>query len=93
MKPLRTLLPLLLLLAGLFGCHGDESVRIQLTPDQRDAYREIASARIDSLRPLLDSLCQLNFEDRVAVATDSIVQRRLEEETRLRTRLGQEISQ
>ncbi|THH37918.1 hypothetical protein [Neolewinella litorea] len=62
---------------------------MQLTPDQRDAFQAIAAAQIDSLRPVLDSLCQASFADRVAIATDSIVQRRLEEETRLRTRLQQ----
>ncbi|MCP9234407.1 hypothetical protein [Lewinella sp. JB7] len=74
----------------LCGCGGeDEAVQIQLTPDQREEYQAIAASRIDSLRPLLDSLCSATFEDRVAVATDSIVQRRLEEELRLRARLGQ----
>lgn len=62
---------------------------MQLTPQQRDAFQAIAAARIDSLRPLLDSMCQASFADRVAIATDSIVQRRLEEETRLRSRVQQ----
>ncbi|MBB4078921.1 hypothetical protein GGR28_001538 [Lewinella aquimaris] len=84
---------LLLLSLVLFGCGEDEVVRVQLTPDQREEYQEIASNRLDSLRPLLDSICQATFEDRVAVATDSIVQRRLEEELRLRARLGQTIGQ
>ena len=64
-------------------------MRVQLTPDQTDAYRAIASRRIDSLRPILDSVCTTTFEERVRLATDSIVQRRLEEEARLRSRLPQ----
>ncbi|NJB87312.1 hypothetical protein GGR26_003092 [Lewinella marina] len=85
------LLPPILFLVGLLvsACEPEKAVRVQLTPEQRDAFQAIAAARIDSLRPLLDSLCQQSFEDRVAIATDSIVQRRLEEETRLRARLPQ----
>ncbi len=88
MKP--SLSFLLLLLAVLWSaCGEEEAVRVQLTPEQRDKYQEIASVEIASLRPVLDSLCTATFEDRVAVATDSIVQRRLEEETRLRLRVQQ----
>lgn len=81
----------------IFGlaCSGgaDDEVRIQLTAAERDRYQAIASERLDSIRPLLDSLCKATFEDRVAIATDSIVQRRLEEEARLRRRIGQTIPQ
>ena len=68
-------------------------MRIQLTPAQREAYQAIATEEIDSLRPVLDSICTATFEGRVAVATDSIVQERLEEELRLRARLGQSVPQ
>ncbi|WP_116107198.1 hypothetical protein [Lewinella sp. IMCC34191] len=87
MKPFVPVLMLAALLSS--ACGPDEAVRVQLTPDQRDTFHAIASRRIDSLRPLLDSICTITFEDRVAAATDSIVQRRLEEETRLRARLPQ----
>ena len=80
---------LLLLCVVIFACGEDEAVRIQLTPQQRDRATALASERIDSLRPIVDSLCDATFADRVAAATDSIVQRRLEEEVRLRRRLGQ----
>ena len=91
-KPLPYLLSVLIFLLAA-ACGKEDSVRIQLTPAQRDAYRAIASAEIDSIRPLLDSLCTATFEDRVAVATDSIVQLRLEEELRLRARLQQSVGQ
>lgn len=80
-----------LLFFAFFACGQDEDVRIRLTADQRDAAQAIASERLDSLRPALDSLCEVTFDDRVAIATDSIVQRRLEEEARLRRRLGQTV--
>lgn len=82
-----------LLLLFFSACGADDPVRLQLTPDQRDAFRAIAAARIDSLRPVMDSLCTVTQEARIAAVTDSIVQRRLEEETRLRTRLGQSMPQ
>ena len=83
---------MLLVFLGL-ACGPEDEVRIQLTPAQRDAYTAIATAEIDSLRPVLDSICAATFEERVAVATDSIVQERLEEELRLRARLGQSVPQ
>lgn len=82
----RLLFPICLLFAT---CADEEAVRVQLTPDQRDEFRAIAVARIDSLRPILDSICDATREERIAAATDSIVQVRLEEELRLRARLGQ----
>ena len=72
-----------------WACGPDEAVRVQLTPEQRDTFQAIAGRRIDSMRPILDSICAQTFEERVAIATDSIVQRRLEEELRLRSRLPQ----
>ena len=89
---MRSAVPLLLVFLGL-ACGPEDEVRLQLTPAQLDAYRDIAAAEIDSLRPLLDSMCTATFEERVAVATDSIVQLRLEEELRLRARLGQSVPQ
>jgi hypothetical protein len=89
---MKHLLPLLLFLFAT-ACGSDEPVRVRLTPAQTDKYQEMAGAAIDSIRPLLDSVCEATFEDRVVAATDSIVQRRLEEEMRLRARLGQSMPQ
>ena len=89
---MKLTLALLLVFLGL-ACGPEDEVRIQLTPAQRDDYTAIASAEVDSLRPVLDSICAATFEERVATATDSIVQERLEEELRLRTRLGQNVPQ
>lgn len=85
----RLLLPVCIIAQLFFSCGEEDAIRIQLTPDQRDESQAIAGARLDSLRPLLDSICEATQEARIVVATDSIVQRRLEEELRLRTRLGQ----
>ncbi len=80
---------LLLSLVVLAACSGGETepVNIRLTMQEREQIDEMVTTRMDSLRPLLDSLCKATFADRVAVATDSIIQRRLEEEARLRARI------
>jgi len=79
---------LLAFLLTLTACTADsEEVNIRLTMDERERLDNLVVAHMDSLRPILDSLCAATFEDRVAVATDSIVQRLLEEEARLRARI------
>lgn len=86
-------LPLLLtlLLINLASCSSDsdENVNIRLTMDERERIDDLVGIQMDSIRPLYDSICKADFADRVAVATDSIVQRRLEEEARLRARIPQ----
>ncbi len=81
---------LLLLLAVLFwgACNSkDTEVNLRLTPNERNRIDTIYTVRLDSLRPIWDSLCEMNYPQMVEEAVDSIVQQRLEEETRLRSRL------
>lgn len=80
---------LLLLAALLWGaCNSkDTEVNLRLTPNERNRIDTIYTVRLDSLRPIWDSLCELNYPQMVEEAVDSIVQQRLEEETRLRSRL------
>lgn len=86
------LLPFLLLLFSLSTCGGEaEEVNIRLTMDERERVDDLTVAYMDSLRPLLKAECAATFDDRVAVATDSIVQRLLEEEVRLRARIPQQL--
>ena len=86
------LLPLLLLLLLGTACEvEEENVKIRLTLAERDRLDARIIEHMDSLRPLLESRCAATQEDRVAVATDSIVQRRLEEEARMRARLPQSL--
>lgn len=84
-------LRLLFALAALFilvACSAEqEEVRVRLTLKERERVDKMVTARMDSLRPLLDSVCTATTAERVAFATDSIVQRRLEEEARLRARI------
>ena len=71
------------------GSSDDERVNIRLTMDERERIDDLVKIHMDSVRTLVDSVCQETFADRVAVATDSILQRRLEEEARLRARASQ----
>lgn len=89
--PMRLPLLLIFLLLALTGCSvdSDENINIRLTMDERERIDNLVGKDMDSIRPRYDSICKADFEDRVAVATDSIVQRMLEEEARLRARIPQ----
>ena len=85
MRPLLSLV----LLAVLTACSpNDNPVNVQFTVEERQRIDELVIAELATLRPEMDSLCQETFDDRVAVAVDSIIQVRLEEEARLRARVN-----
>lgn len=88
---LRSLALFLFLTLTSCGSTDEEMVNVRLTMDEREQIDKMVVAHMDSLRPALDSLCKATFADRVAVAIDSIVQRRLEEEARLRSRIPQNL--
>jgi hypothetical protein len=90
---MRSLLFLTLLTLAACGSSGEEPVNIRLTMDERQEIDNLVKMHMDSVRPVADSLCKVTFADRVAVATDSIIQRRLEEEARLRARIPQNLRQ
>lgn len=74
----------------LASCSSDkEEVNVRLTLKERGRVDKAVSAHMDSIRPILQQTCSETFMDRVAVATDSIVQIRLEDEARLRARIPQ----
>ncbi|MEL6355412.1 MAG: hypothetical protein AAFQ37_00620 [Bacteroidota bacterium] len=76
-----------LLLFGTCSSPEEEDVRLRLTSSEWRQIDTLVSREVRILRPYYDSLCQVNFEQLVATATDSIVQKRLEEELRLRARI------
>jgi hypothetical protein len=90
---MRSLLFLTLLTLAACGSYGDEPINIRLTMDERERIDDLVKMHMDSVRPVADSLCKVTYADRVAVATDSIIQRRLEEEARLRARIPQNLRQ
>lgn len=87
---LRYAIPLVVLLS-FTGCGKEEPVTIRLTMEDRRRIDERVTATMDSLRPAIAERCQATYADRVAVATDSIVQRLLEDEARLRARIPQNL--
>ncbi|MEL7249399.1 MAG: hypothetical protein AAFO03_13310 [Bacteroidota bacterium] len=72
------------------ACGEKEAVNLRLTPMERNRIDTLYTVRLDSLRPIWDSLCEVNHSLVVAAAVDSIVQQRLEEEARLRSRFTEE---
>lgn len=76
-----------ILLLFSFGCGTDEKVKLRLTSDERREIDTLVANQVKVLRPLFDSTCVANFDELVEAATDSIIQQRLEEETRLRARI------
>lgn len=85
---LRTISALLLVSLFLSACGSkDTAVNLRLTPTERNRIDTLYTARLDSLRPIWDSLCELNYPAIVELAVDSIVEQRLEEEARLRARI------
>lgn len=69
------------------GNGGDKEVNLRLTSKERREIDTLVAREVRMMRPLMDSICTANFNELVAAATDSIVQRRLEEELRLRARI------
>lgn len=74
----------------LFSCGGpgvDDEVQLRLTSEQRREIDTLVANQVQVLRSVFDSACTADFSALVEAATDSIVQRRLEEEARLRSRI------
>ncbi len=73
------------------GCGNNKrtGVDLRLTARERTRIDTVYTERLDSLRPLWDSLCELRHPSIVEAALDSIIEERLEEEARLRARLPQ----
>ena len=91
-QQLRRLPILLLGLCALTACEvEEENVNIRLTLAERDELDDRILAHMDSLRPVLETACEESRLARVAAATDSIVQQRLEDEARMRARLPQNL--
>ena len=89
MKILRSAL-VMILLCGLVAACSDQKtdVSLRLTHAERERIDSIYTSRLDSLRPIWDSLCDVNHDATLKIAIDSIVTERIEEEVRLRSRLS-----
>lgn len=76
----------LLLITACSG--GDKNdLNLRLTHAERERIDSIYTNRLDSLRPIWDSLCDASYSNNLELAVDSIITERKEEEVRLRSRL------
>lgn len=90
---MRQLIVFFALVLPLTACSPDtEEVNVRLTMEEREQLDNMVTEHMDSLRPLLEANCASTFDDMVALMTDSIVQRRLEEEARLRARIPKNLT-
>lgn len=66
---------------------------IKLKPDEIRWVDTLFLREIEDLKPELDSLCEMNFDERVAQAVDSIVKVRKLEEAKLRARIPKNVDE
>lgn len=71
------------------GCK-EKATTISLTSRERIRIDTLVKLRVDSLAPILDSLCEADQPGMVERALDSIIRVRKEEEEKIRRRLIQE---
>lgn len=81
---LGTLLVAVLLLVA--SCE-EKATQIRLTSSERIRIDTLTKQRVDSLVPVLDSLCEAQYDSLVQYALDSIVDLRRSEERKIRERL------
>lgn len=77
-------------LFGLFllpTCEADPSTKIKLSYSERRAVDTLYKERLLLLSPILDSICDTNFEKEVQATIDSILQMRRADEMRLRKKI------
>jgi hypothetical protein len=77
-----------LVLVLLWACSGgEEKVNYRLTSKERREVDTLVVKQVAELRTYMDSVCSAEFDERVGRITDSLVQERLEDELRLRSRI------
>jgi len=82
-----SIIPILIIFALTSSCTERE---VRLSANDRQIVDTIYLRRLDSLRPLWDTLCVTNRPMMLKAAVDSLVRTRLEEEARLRARIKQQ---
>jgi hypothetical protein len=88
MKNAKYLLLCLCLGSFFFSCE-EEISSIRLTSRERIRIDTISKQQIDSLIPVLDSLCNAQYGQMVQQALDSILETRKAEELKIRSRITQ----
>lgn len=85
---MKTWLLLLMLIGGLSACQ--DSPIPTLSKEDKEAIDTLYLAELQTLRPYLDSLCELNFDSLVKIAADSMLIERIEEIEEQRNRYRNE---
>ncbi len=77
----------------LGSCERPEEAPIRLTTSERIRIDTLVNLEIDTLRPVMDSICEVRFDEMVSRALDSIIEVRKREEALLRARIQREQEQ
>ena len=88
MKNAKYLLLCLCFSSFFFSCE-EEISSIRLTSRERIRIDTISKQQIDSLIPILDSVCNAQHDQMVEQALDSILKIRKAEELKIRSRISQ----
>ena len=72
----------------LGGCKKQGEIRIKLTSRERALIDTMYLERVQTLRPMWDSMCLTKHDSLLQIALDSIIEVRREEEIRLRSRIA-----
>ncbi|MEM9837166.1 MAG: hypothetical protein AAF828_11725 [Bacteroidota bacterium] len=76
-----------LFLLASCGDADSKDITLRLTSQERRQIDTLVTRQVKAIRPYYDSICAADFDQMVAAAMDSILQRRLEEEARLKSRI------
>lgn len=80
---------LIFTIALLCACDQEEP-QLRLTSSERVQVDTLFTREVKTLRPILDSLCEVMQGERLPKAVDSLLEVRREEERRLRARIPKE---
>ncbi len=86
----KNLFPAALFVCLLMSCEPPEEAPIRLTSRERIQIDTLANLQIDSLRPVMDSICEAAKPAFLKRSVDSLVQMRRLEEAKLRARIQRE---
>jgi hypothetical protein len=90
MKNAKTLFVALITFLLLCTACEEKASQIRLTSSERIRIDTLSKQQIDSLIPVLDSLCETRYDSLVQYALDSIIELRRSEEQKIRERLKQQ---
>jgi hypothetical protein len=94
MKNAKVLLGTFLITVLLLAVSCEEkATQIRLTSSERVRIDTLTRQQVDSLIPVLDSICEAQYDSLVQHALDSIVELRRSEERKIRERLKQQQQQ